>query len=114
MLINGEEVRIDYNKGNIGLLIYEQAFNRSLTVDLYNLYDNGTIRPDSLTLLRILFVMTGSNKKTTFEGFLLQLGEDFDALEYIDEITSQAIYSYLPSTRARKPEETLPKSNKWK
>lgn len=101
MIINGVDTKIDVIKGTPGLLYYNQLFNESLTEDIMYIINNGEPKPDALRLLRLLFVMTGKFKETTFENWATNLNEDFDVLEYMDTIIEQALKSYMPSIYKR-------------
>lgn len=96
MIINGVDTKIDVIKGTPGLLYYDQLFDGSLTEDIIYIVNGGNPRPDALRLLKILFIMTGKFKNTTFEYWATNLN-DFDVLEHMDEIIEQALKSYMPS-----------------
>lgn len=97
MIINGVDTKIDVIKGTPGLLYYNQLFNESLTEDVMYIINEGKPRPDALRLLRLLFVMTGKFKDTTFENWATNLNDDFDVLEHLDTIIKQAMKSFMPS-----------------
>lgn len=97
---NGNEILLERNKGVVGAFVYNNLFNRSLTDDLVKTVGDGTIEKvkiDSIIFLRLVFLMGGLNKNTTFENFINSIPEDYNFMDDFGEVLERAVNIYLPS-----------------
>lgn len=104
----GKEIKLDQNQGPYGAWLYEKEFGTSLTADAFTLFGgvDGQIKPDSIALLKLVFIMGGFVGKYTWVDFLKNIPVDYNVLDDFEEIVSMAEKTYWPSKRATEKESS--------
>lgn len=94
--IDGQSLTLNHNYGPIGLWIYDTAFNKSLTDDLWNALDPSVAKIDALFLYRLVYIMSGINEKLSFIDFLQKIPLSHNILQHRDKILDKASDVYFP------------------
>lgn len=105
--IDGEELLLNKNQGPMGLWAYDKIFNKSLTDELYKLLsDLNNFKIDAILFYKIVYILSGYEKKYTFETFLSKVPTDYDFSEDYEKVIEKALNTFFPKKRE---EEETPK-----
>lgn len=102
--IDGNEVVLNKNKGFIGAFEYNNVFKSSLTNDLARLINDGNPENmiyDFVVFSKLVYILSGLNKKYTFNDFINKIPFDYNFLDDFAEVITLASEIYFPNKKSK-------------